>query len=636
MFVERETIKKAKEKLGNRNAEIIAEILNIPDFDKKNLKSCCPYHSEKTPSFIYNPKNQDFHCFGCGKNVDIIDALMEKGKSFLDAAKYLFEQAGMDYSFGEQSVRTKRDYKYPHEEQNTDKTKVTEYLGKRKISKDVIDYLDIREDNNGNCVFNYYDTNDVLTLVKYRPARTIPKDTGQPKTWCQKGADTTPLLFNMNRINTSKPLLITEGECFTGDTEILTPNGWIRLDLYKNQDVLQVDEDFYCSYTKPLVRIEKFYSGDMYTYNRRGNFSLTTTAKHNWVYVDYKGRVLKRKICDFPTNLGNGYIPTTVFFNGQGIDLSDSYLALWLAISADGTIDERKNAHYNYCRIAFKKERKIKRFETILNECGLPYKKTKPKANSDYAFFGVKIPKWITKELPQEWINDATLEQRKFIISEMVNWDGNRVSGRNQYEYSSKLSHNAIWMQTMAHTCGYMSTIMERHNKFGRWYKVSVLLNKKGVSFQKGISSIKHYEGKVYCVTVPTGMILVRQNGHICVCGNCDAASAIEAGHLNTVSVPFGAGNFHWIEENWDWLNQFDSIIIWSDNDDPGLKMRKECLYRLGTWRTKYIATPPYYEKNGKQIPIKDINECLQLGGKEFVMKLISDAKDIPITSVVD
>lgn len=139
MLVERDIIKKAKEKLGNRNAELIAEILELPDFDTKNLKACCPYHSEKTPSFIYNPKNQSFKCFGCGKSVDLIDVVMEKGSSFLDATKYLFEQADMEYSFGEQSVKTKRNYKYPHKEPNDEKDEVIGYLDKRKISQNVID-----------------------------------------------------------------------------------------------------------------------------------------------------------------------------------------------------------------------------------------------------------------------------------------------------------------------------------------------------------------------------------------------------------------------------------------------------------------------------------------------------------------
>ncbi len=329
MIIDKKDIEKAKEKLGDKNAFLMADLLGLDDFDTRNLKACCPYHSEKTPSFIYNRKNYSMHCFSCNKTVDIIDVLMEQGETFLEATKYLFEEAGMEYSYGEQNVKTKRDYKYPHEEILNDKPNVIAYWGKRGISKNVLDYLDVREDSHGNGVFNYYDTNDVLTMVKYRPAHTIDKSSGQAKTWCQKGADTTPLLFNMNRVNNSKPLLIVEGET--------------------------------------------------------------------------------------------------------------------------------------------------------------------------------------------------------------------------------------------------------------------------------------------------------------------DCASVVEAGYFNVVSVPLGAGNLHWIEENWDWLNMFDSIIIWSDNDDAGEKMRKESIYRLGTWRTKYIVTPSFYEReNGRRIPLKDANDCLQIGGKEYVIKLIADAKDVPVKSVVD
>ena len=213
MFVGKKEIEKAKEKLGDDNALIIAELLELEDFDEKNLKACCPYHSEDTASFIYNKKNYTFHCFGCSKTVDIIDALMKtKSMTFLEATQWLFEKADIPYSFGEKNVKTKRNYRYPYEEPLTDRNHVIEYCGKRGLSKNVLDYLDIREDAHGNLVFNFYDTNDVLTMVKYRPSHSVDKSSGQAKTWCQKDADTTPLLFNMNRVNTSKPLLITEGE----------------------------------------------------------------------------------------------------------------------------------------------------------------------------------------------------------------------------------------------------------------------------------------------------------------------------------------------------------------------------------------------------------------------------------------
>jgi len=210
LIVSKDKVAEAKAKLGDRNADIMAEELNLQNYDTKNRKACCPYHSENTPSFIYNSKNYNFHCFGCHKNVDIIDVFMEKGSTYIEAVEKLFDLAGISYSFGEKNIKTKYSYRYPTPVECDNKDKVYEYFKLRKISPATVDYCDVRQDEQGNVVFNYYDSNDVLTMVKYRPSRKIIK--GENKTWCQKGADTTPLLFNMNRINTSKPLLITEGE----------------------------------------------------------------------------------------------------------------------------------------------------------------------------------------------------------------------------------------------------------------------------------------------------------------------------------------------------------------------------------------------------------------------------------------
>lgn len=212
MLIEREKILEAKEKLGDENAFLMAEILELEDFDERNLKACCPFHQENTPSFIYNKKNQTFHCFGCGKTVDLLDSFMYKGHTYLEACEKLFEAAKIPYTFGEKGVRTKHQYRYPKEEPLNKKESVYLYLALRGISKETVDRLDIRQDARENCVFNYYDTNDVLTMVKYRPSHEVNKAKGEIKNWAQKDADTSPLLFNMNRINTSMPLLIVEGE----------------------------------------------------------------------------------------------------------------------------------------------------------------------------------------------------------------------------------------------------------------------------------------------------------------------------------------------------------------------------------------------------------------------------------------
>lgn len=216
MIVDSNTIKKAKEKLGDRNAEIIAELLDVNKWDARNKKGCCPFHNENTPSFIFNPKSLSFHCFGCGNNTDIIDAYMHTGKSYLEACQALFDEAGIDYPMNELYVKTKKSYKYPHEEKElSEDSPVRKYLNLRHISNKVIDDAGIKQDDNGNIAFEFYDVNNVLTMVRYRPSHKVTKESGEQKAWCQKDADTAPILFRMNKINPNQPLIITEGEIDT-------------------------------------------------------------------------------------------------------------------------------------------------------------------------------------------------------------------------------------------------------------------------------------------------------------------------------------------------------------------------------------------------------------------------------------
>ena len=62
----------------------------------QNFIGLCPFHSEKTPSFVVSPAKQIFHCFGCHAGGDVLTFLMKmEGKSFPETVRYLAEKLGI-------------------------------------------------------------------------------------------------------------------------------------------------------------------------------------------------------------------------------------------------------------------------------------------------------------------------------------------------------------------------------------------------------------------------------------------------------------------------------------------------------------------------------------------------------------
>ena len=62
----------------------------------RNYKARCPFHKEKTPSFMVSSEEQTFHCYGCTKEGDAFAFVMErKGLTYKEAAKKLALRVGL-------------------------------------------------------------------------------------------------------------------------------------------------------------------------------------------------------------------------------------------------------------------------------------------------------------------------------------------------------------------------------------------------------------------------------------------------------------------------------------------------------------------------------------------------------------
>ena len=100
--------------------------------------------------------------------------------------------------------------------------------------------------------------------------------------------------------------------------------------------------------------------------------------------------------------------------------------------------------------------------------------------------------------------------------------------------------------------------------------------------------------------------------------GQPDAMAIWQSGYKNVVSAPSGANSLTWIETCWEWLKGRD-IIVWADNDKPGLEFADNIYRRLSNVK---VVTADV---------LKDANEVLWQQGSKAVLKILEDAiNEIP------
>ncbi|MBN1594172.1 MAG: DNA primase [Candidatus Coatesbacteria bacterium] len=90
--------------------QVISEYLTLRPAGQ-NFKANCPFHKEKTPSFMVNPSRQMFRCFGCGESGNVFGFLMKiNGMTFVEAVRTLASRYGVSLESvdGEEADRSAR------------------------------------------------------------------------------------------------------------------------------------------------------------------------------------------------------------------------------------------------------------------------------------------------------------------------------------------------------------------------------------------------------------------------------------------------------------------------------------------------------------------------------------------------
>lgn len=122
--------------------------------------------------------------------------------------------------------------------------------------------------------------------------------------------------------------------------------------------------------------------------------------------------------------------------------------------------------------------------------------------------------------------------------------------------------------------------------------------------------------------------------------GELDALSVIQAGLSYVVSVPNGAGasrsegvidasqdsQFAYLWDAWPLVEKFHKVVLFTDNDNPGLVLRDELALRIGDKKCYYVTVPD---------GCKDANDVLKTCGEEKLRQIIEEAKPLVSDDIV-
>ena len=380
--------------------------------------------------------------------------------------------------------------------------------------------------------------------------------------------------------NVRKPV-IGDKFCYTPDHDVLTNKGWVAIkDITMDHKIASLTYNKRLIYINP-IEIVSFYSNeDVYEINNN-QISLKVTKNHR-MYVGnrngdnykiklaqecYGKRVTYFKNCDLWNPDFKNYCPKELCLNEdhsqarEFITISNknecikynlnSWIKLFGIWIAEGHC--YKNDNNNYLEIAAHKDRVKNVLDSLENELNIKWSKFDDKLhiNAKYRLYKKDIVKYfnncsvgaINKNLP-EWCFYLTMDQSKLLLEHMELGDGHIMkNGTIRYDTSSIQLAND-YQQLCLHAgysanlylkyeSGHESIIKSRNEiikqNVDAWRLTKITkqnnpLVNKNINSQTGenrCDNFIHYQGKVYCCTLPNeGILYVRRNGKPCWCGN--------------------------------------------------------------------------------------------------------------------
>ena len=307
-------------------------------------------------------------------------------------------------------------------------------------------------------------------------------------------------------------------DCYAEGTQILTPNGWVDFkEVTENTLVAQVHNDGTFDFVYPEKVVAQHYSGKMVKFSdKKGKVDFTVTPNHRMISaIGGSIRV------DLAEDLKVGYHHRSFYRTAEaksiGEPLSDIE-RLKIAFQADGSFCTDSKSKI---RFSFNKQRKIDRLLDILKRLGKEYSIYDLKDQKKEIHIVANSSEFL-KDFSWVDITKLTKNWSQEFIEELSYWDScRRTSSRFKFDSTTKSVIDVVELVAVAAGYGVLVSEYEDNRKthFSKMYTCNIL--KSNIIGGQAISkSFVDYSGMVYCVKVPSGMVLVKNNRATLVCGN--------------------------------------------------------------------------------------------------------------------
>lgn len=362
--------------------------------------------------------------------------------------------------------------------------------------------------------------------------------------WAPPSSDDLRPLIAMPNI--PKPL----HTCLRGDAEVLTTDGWKRIDSVTTEDTVATwDKDTekivwdhpyetVKKYSKQMVRIK---------FDKYKTFGTLTTPEHRipirkqtdgrkqvngvrkfvgreWVLVDTTAaKINLNAFQHFITAARNGTDKTDELTNLERV---------YIAIQADGSLRNEKNGEYTY-RFSFKKPRKKARLANLCWGSGVKFHEHNHGKGSYAAVKGYqRFDVVVDKECKSFWncfdINSFGKEKAQQFLDEISLWDGScaETCGILNRRYVTTNLDNAKFAQAVAVIAGVTSSFqVNKKDGNDKWSPTYIIdfLDRDYRATQSCVKTVEDYDDYAYCINVPTSYFVVRDadSQSVMITGNC-------------------------------------------------------------------------------------------------------------------